>query len=249
MKPKPIRLFLSARAMMWMAALSLALSGCATSYTDYDAFIHTPRPIVGGKPYVIEPPDVIRIVSPNAPELHASTVQLRPDGYITLYLLGDLFAAGKTPAQLAAELEEKVLKYYQDATVQVQVVGFNSKVYYMAGETDAGPKPYTGRDTILDAVLGSGIPRTAWPEKLIVLRPDEHGGVTRRMTVNFKQMIKRGELDYNAVLEEGDIIYMPTHPLATLGIAVQNLISPVGPVLSAASVPARAAAVGTVGAN
>jgi polysaccharide export outer membrane protein len=228
-------------------AFLLAAAGCAPHYTDYAAFIKKPRPIVGGKPYVIEPPDTIRIIAPNAPEINNAQVTLRPDGVVTIYLLGDVFAAGKTPTQLASEIEEKVLKYYVDATVQVEVVGFNSKFYYMAGETGAGPKPYTGKDTVLDAVLRAGIPRSAWPEKLVVLRPNEEEQLIRRMSVNFRDIIEKGDLSHNAVLEEGDIVFMPINPLAAVGVAVQNLLSPIQPIITTVEQPAKAtAAVGAI---
>lgn len=235
--------------LLALLALAAAQGGCAPHYTDYVAFIKKPRPIVGGKPYVIEPPDTIRLIAPNAPELHNTSVTLRPDGVITVYLLGDVFAAGKTPTQLASEIEEKILKYYQDVTVQIEVTGFNSKVYYMAGETAMGPKPYTGKDTVLDAVLRAGIPRSAWPEKLVVLRPNEEEQLIRRMSVDFTDMIEKGDLKYNAVLEEGDIVFMPINPLAAIGVAVQNLLSPVTPIVSVAQQPAKVTtAVATAGA-
>jgi polysaccharide export outer membrane protein len=229
----------------WLLAAAALLSvGCVPTYTDHEAFVRTPTPVVGGKPYVIEPPDSIRLIAPNAPELNNTRVTLRPDGYVTFYLVGEVFAAGKTPAQLSAEIEEKVMRYYQDATVQVEVVSYASKVYYIAGETRAGPKPYTGRDTVLDAVLGAGIPRSAWPQRLIVMRPDESGDMVHRMSVNVDDMIKRGDLHHNAVLEEGDILYMPQNPLAKIGSTVQNLLMPVDPLIEAGRVPASAATFG-----
>lgn len=223
-------------------AMLTALGACSTpKYTDYEAFMKKPRPPAGGKPYVIEPPDTVSIIAPTAPEIHGSTLTLRPDGYVTMYLLGDLFAAGKTPTQLASEIEEKVMEFYDDVKVQVEVVGFNSKVYYMAGESGSpGPKRYTGKDTVLDAVLGSGIPRTAWPEKAVVLRPNEEGELVKRMSVNLREMYEKGHLRYNALLEEGDIVYIPINPLAAVGVMVQNLLSPVDPVIRVASTPARA---------
>jgi polysaccharide export outer membrane protein len=236
------------------AALCLAgwLAGCVPAYADYDAFMKKPRPVVGGKAYVIEPPDAINIIAPGAPEIDTSgggaggggtngnngAKALRPDGMITLYLLGDVFAAGKTPSQLAAEIQEKILHYYEDVTVQIEVVGFNSKFYYMAGETAIGPRPYTGHDTVLRAVLQSGIPRTSWPSHCVVLRPNEEGELIRRMRIDLKDMYEKGDLKYNALLEEGDIIFLPTNPVADVGIFIQNLLSPVQPAISAASTPA-----------
>lgn len=232
------RLTLSRAAFSALALMTLILStGCVPKYTDYEAFMRTPRPIVGGKPYVIEPPDSIEIIAPEAIEIDGEGQGLRPDGYITLHLLGDLFAAGKTPVQLAAEIEEKILRYYQDVTVQVRVTSFNSKRYYMAGETSQGPRQYTGTDTVLDAVLAGGIPRSAWPEKVVVLRPNENADLIRRMSVNMKEMTEKGHLRYNAVLEEGDIVFVPINPLAAVGVFVQNLLSPVDPAIRAVASP------------
>ncbi len=222
-----------------LVALMAAMGGCVPHYTDVEAFVREPKPIVGAKPYVIEPPDGLRIVAPNAPELNNVQVQLRPDGYITLYLLGDVFAAGKTPTQLASEIEEQVLRYYQDATIQVSVTGFRSKVYYIAGETRTGPRPYTGKNTVIDAILGAGVPRTAWPSKLVILRPDEQGGATQRMSIDFKKMVTTGDVSRNVVLEEGDILYLPTHPLAAIGGAVQNLLMPIDPIFHVGRTPAE----------
>jgi polysaccharide export outer membrane protein len=224
-----------------LAMLTLALGGCSVPhYTDYDTFMKTPRPIVGGKPYVIEPPDGLRIVAPNAPEIHNATAQVRPDGFISLFLLGDVFAAGKTPTQLGAEIEEAVLKYYQDVTVQVQIVGFNSKEFYLAGELGGGVQRYTGRDTVLNSIIGR-IGRSSWPEKMVVIRPNEQGELIRRMSVNAKEMIEKGDLKYNAVLEEGDIIFMPINPFAAFGVVIQNMIAPIDPALAAVGAPGRIA--------
>lgn len=223
-----------------LALLTLSFStGCVPKYTDYDAFMRVPKPIVGGKPYVIEPPDSILIIAPEAIEIDNENQGLRPDGYITLHLLGDVFAAGKTPVQLAAEIEERILRYYQDVTVQVRVTSFNSKRYYMAGETSQGPRPYTGTDTVLDAVLSAGLPRSSWPEKVVVLRPNENADLIRRMSVNMKEMTEKGYLRYNAVLEEGDIVFVPINPLAAVGVFVQNLLSPVDPAIRAVASPGR----------
>lgn len=219
-----------------IAAFSVV--GCGPpKYTDYSDFLPEPRPLVAGKPYVIEPPDSITIIAPSAPEIHNVTIRLRPDGFITLHLVGDIFAAGKTPTQLGAEIEEKILKYYQDVTVQVAIAQFNSKFFYFAGEMGAGPRSFTGRDTLLHAVLSAGIPPSAWPEKTVVLRPNERRELIRRMSVNLREMYETGDLRHNVVLEEGDIVWVPINPFAAVGRFVQNLLAPVSPALQLVSTP------------
>ena len=225
--------------MVVLVAMALSLVGCGPpKYTDYDDFIKTPRPIVAGKPYVLEPPDAVRVIAPSAPEINDQVLALRSDGFVTLHLVGDIFAAGKTPTQLGAEIEEKILKYYQDVTVQIQLVGANSKFYYMAGEIQ-GPRAYTGRDNVLHAVMSNGIPTSAWPEKALLLRPNERSELIRRMSIDMREMVETGDLKYNAVLEEGDIIWMPTNPFAWFGRIVQNLIAPIQPAIQAYTTPYR----------
>ncbi|MCC5828846.1 MAG: polysaccharide biosynthesis/export family protein [Phycisphaeraceae bacterium] len=234
-------------AMVMALAMVVALAGCRVPPpgVDFDVFLDPDRPraIVAGKPYVIEPPDSIRVLAPEASEdLHNVTATIRPDGYITLPLIGEMMAAGKTPSQLAAEIEEAALRYYDRITVQVEMTSFVSKRYYMAGETSAGPKQYTGRDTVLDAALSAGIPRSAWPERAVLIRPSEQPDLIARMTVNLRDLYELGDHRYNVVLEEGDILFIPTNRVAQVGIFVQNLISPVDPVIRAISTPARASA-------
>lgn len=221
-----------------LALLLAGLGGCVDKYTDYDAFMKRPRPTVGGKAYVIEPPDVVRVTCPQVEEIDGRTFTLRPDGYITLALIGEVFAAGSTPRQLSQKIQVEVNKVYQNKQVQVEVVGFNSKFYYLAGETTAGRYPYTGKDTVIDVVLGR-IPRTAWPEHALVIRPNEDGELIRRMSLDLRDLYEKGDLKYNALLEEGDIVFIPINPFAAVGVFFQNLLSPVSPVLNAASTPAR----------
>lgn len=215
------------------------LGSCAPHYIDRDAFIVTPRQTHAQKPYVIEPPDVVTIVAPNVPEIDGISQRLRPDGQITLHLLGDQVAAGKTPVTLAMEIEEKIAEFYEDVKIQIRVTGFNSKFYFMAGQTSAGPYPYTGKDTVFSAVMRAGLPTSSWPEKAAVFRPNEDPELVRRMSVDLKSMIETGNFQHNAVLEEGDIVFVPINPLAAVGVAIGNLLMPVQPAISVATTPAR----------
>jgi protein involved in polysaccharide export with SLBB domain len=225
-------------ACIMLLIVAFSVIGCGPpKYTDYKDFLKSPRPIVAGKPYVIEPPDSLVVIAPSAPEIHNVSLSVRSDGYVTLHLIGDIFAAGKTPTQLGAEIEEKILKYYQDVTVQVQLGRSNSKFYYMYGETSAGPKGFTGKDSVLHAVLSSGLPSTSWPSKAVLIRPNERSELVRRMSIDLKRMIETGDLKHNAVIEEGDILWVPINPFAMVGRVVQNLLSPVDPVLQAYTAP------------
>ncbi len=232
------RRFLGGMSSIWIL-LGVSAMGCVPHYKDYGHFVVTPRQTHSQKAYVIEPPDTILIVAPGATEIDGISQRLRPDGAITLHLLGDVIAAGKTPTDLAHEIQEKILDFYEDVQVQVQVTGFNSKFFYMAGETTTGPRSFTGRDTVFSAVMAAGLPRTSWPEKAALLRPNEEGELIHRMSVNLKAMIETGDFKHNAVLEEGDIVWIPINPLAAVGVVTQNLLAPIQPVLNATTTPGQ----------
>jgi len=217
----------------------VTLSGCVPNYTDHAAFIKRPKPLVGQGPYVLEPPDSVRIIAPNAPEIHNVLSTIRFDGFITLHLLGDVFAAGKTPSPLGAEIEEQILRYYEDVSVEVELARPASKRYYVAGTQSAGARPYNGRVTLLDVTISStGDPR-AWPEKIVVIRPNEDSELIRRATVNVKEMVEKGVLRNNFIIEEGHIVFIPLNPLAAVGQGIANLLQPITPAVQVLRSPAQ----------
>ena len=224
---------------LWLTCVLMLAGGCVPNYTDHESFIKRPKPLVGQGPYVLEPPDAVRIIAPNAPEIHDQIQTIRFDGFITLHLVGDIFAAGKTPAQLAAEIEERILRYYEDVSVEVALAAANSKKYYVAGSSGAGARPYNGRITLLDVTISSTGDPQAWPEKVVIIRPNEDEELIRRATVNVKDMVERGLLRDNFILEEGDIVFIPLNPLAAVGQAIRNLLMPVQPAVQIVTAPAQ----------
>lgn len=218
--------------------IALGGTGCAKTYTDYSAFVRHPQPIVVASEYRIAPPDKVSVQSRRVRELASVTRQVRPDGRIRLPLLGSVMAAGKTSEELSEELSAMARTYYEDAEVTAFVSGFNSKKIFIFGEvTSAGPKRFTGANTILDTLAQAQPTRLADPSKIRILRPDADGEVRRLMTIDFNDMVKRGDTTLDAVLEEGDIIYVPANPLAATGLALQQLLLPLQPAASVVQNP------------
>ena len=225
----------TARVPLTIAAFALIAalaSGCAT-YTDYSAFIAEPRPLVTSTEYRLAPPDVILITSKRVREINGHSEQIRPDGKITLPLLGSVFVTGHTVEEVSAYLEQLAQDYYDDSDVSVRVVAYNSKKIFVFGEvTLPGAYPYDGTNTVLGTLARAQPSRLADPQRIHVLRPARDGELVRRMTVDLDRMVKRGETELDAVLEEGDIIYVPANGLATMGLALQQLLLPVQPAAS-----------------
>ena len=230
---------------------------------EVKAFLQQPRRPVAGVEYRVYPPDVIRINSIHISEIRGIQQQVRPDGKINLPLLGEIFVAGKTPRQIEWAIEDIARKYYEKVDATVEVIGFNSQRFYVFGQVSRpGPISWTGHDTLLDALAKAQPTNLAWPERIMVIRgskPTEGGYVTsqpskgykitgihrapkgnepRKMTVNLLAMIRSGDMSNNILLMPNDVIYVPPNPFAAVGLALQNILFPVRPVLEAVRVPA-----------
>jgi hypothetical protein len=76
--------------------------------------------------------------------------------------------------------------------------------------------------------------RLSWPERIYVIKPSPDPNQRHVTVVNLKDIIQRGDTTPNILLEQDDIVYVPLNPLAAVGVAVQNLLFPVQPVIQAA---------------
>ncbi len=224
--------------LVFLAVLLLTAGGCAKKYTDYSSFVRNPQPLVTATEYRMAPPDSVLIMSKRVREINGQQQQIRPDGMIVLPLLGTTFAAGKTCEELARDLQEAATSYYEDADVTVRVTGFNSKKIFVFGEVStSGPYPYTGTNTILGTLARAQPNRLADVSRVQIMRPNKDGELIRRMTINLDDMVKRGDTGLDAVLEEGDIIYVPPTAMASIGLAFQQLLLPLQPAASTVNSP------------
>jgi polysaccharide export outer membrane protein len=165
-----------------------------------------PAPVVPDS-YVIGESDVVTVNVYKEPTLSGGLL-VRPDGMISLPLLGDIKAAGKTPLQLANEITAKLKKYIQDPNVTVTVQGINSKKVYMMGEIGRmGPLEMTPGMTLLQAIAtAGGLSPFANTKKIYILRTVD--GKQQKIFVQYKQAL-RGDLSLNLPLNPGDTIVVP----------------------------------------
>ena len=218
---------------------ALTAGGCMKTYTDYSTFIAEPRPVVTATDYRMSPPDTVQIYSKRVREIHLHTEAISPDGKLTLPLLGRVFVAGKTTEEVTAELELLAQEFYEDADVSVRVTRYSSKKIFVFGEVSRpGPYAYNGANTVLDTLSKAQPTRIADPSKIMVLRPNADGEMIRKMTVDLDKMVKGGDTLLNAVLEEGDIIYIPPTTLAAVGLGFQQLLLPFQPIANTIAGPA-----------
>lgn len=169
----------------------------------------TPAPPLGtsNDTYVIGSNDVLNVTVWKEPTLSGSLL-VRPDGMISIPLIGDVQAAGLTSLRLADQISAKLKKYVQDPNVSVVVAQIHSKVVYMIGEVGhTGPVEMTPNMTLLEAISSAGgLTEFANKKKIYLLRDQE--GKRQRIPVHYKQALA-GDLSFDLPLKPGDTIVVP----------------------------------------
>lgn len=156
--------------------------------------------------YIIGAEDSLQVTVWKEPTL-SGTVPVRPDGRISLVLVGDLPAAGRTPMQLADDITARLKKYIQDPNVSVVVMSVNSQKIFLVGEVGhVGPVMMTAGMTALQAVAaGGGLTPYANAKKIYILRNE--AGKQEKIPFNYKQALK-GDTQ-GPELKSGDTIVVP----------------------------------------
>jgi polysaccharide biosynthesis/export protein len=156
--------------------------------------------------YIIGPDDSLQVTVWKEPTL-SGTIPVRPDGMISLVLVGDLPAAGLTPMALGANIAQRLKKYIQDPVVTVVVLGVNSQRIFLVGEVNhVGPLMLTPGMTALQAIVsGGGLTQFASSKRIYILRTV--AGKQEKMPFNYKQALK-GE-NQGVSLLPGDTIVVP----------------------------------------
>ncbi len=158
--------------------------------------------------YVIGAGDVLQVFVWKEPDL-TRDVTVRLDGRITLPLLGDVVAAGRTPSDLSAELGRQLARFVDAPMVTLGVAQATSARVYVLGQVaQPGTFPLTGRTTVLQALaLAGGLREFVKPERILVIR--EEPGLRAPLVVNYKRLEGGSDITQNLVLKPGDTILVP----------------------------------------
>ena len=159
--------------------------------------------------YVIGPDDVLAVNVWKEPEI-SRTLPVRPDGNISLPLVGDLVASGRTPVELQKEIRKQLVTYLSDPEVAVVVQEAKSHKFNIVGEVEKpGSYVMSGPMTVLDAIaLAGGLRDFARETKIYVLRVNTDGS-RLRLPFNYKHVIKGSDLKADVQLEPRDTIVVP----------------------------------------
>jgi polysaccharide export outer membrane protein len=157
--------------------------------------------------YIIGAEDSIQIAVWKEPTLSV-TLPVRPDGKVTLPLIGDIQAAGFTPMQLAADITTRLKQFVTDPVVDVSVLAVNSKRVFLIGEVaHVGPLAITPGMTILQAIASAGgLTPYANRKHIYILRGDL--GKQQKILFDYNNAVKKGDMQ-GVSLVPNDTIVVP----------------------------------------
>jgi len=196
------------RTILLVSALAV-LAGCGARPPDYD---YGKEPNPRRSEFVIGVSDELLVTVWRKEEL-TTTASVRPDGTITMPLIGDVVAAGKTPSQLKQEIQRRIAEFIrldESTTISVAITGVNSYRFTVSGEVGQ-PGIHTSKVyvTVAEAIaLAGGFTRFAKRDDIVLMRRNQ-AGVIRRIPIVYS-LIANGEYpEMNLVILAGDSIFVP----------------------------------------
>lgn len=189
------------------AVLGLSLAGCASA---------PPPPVTSATAaasgeYVIGPGDTLQIFVWQHPEVSV-TIPVRPDGRISTPLVEDVPAVGKTPTELARDLEGRIGQYIRAPSVSVIVTNFvgtfANQVRVVGKATAPQAIPYRNGMTLLDVMIQvGGLAETAAGNRSKIIRRE--GDAQVEIPVKVGDLLNKGQIGANVAMQPGDVLIIP----------------------------------------
>jgi len=188
-----------------MLAIACMLAGCGVGPPPAPSF-----PVPESE-WQIGPGDSVNIFVWRNPEL-STTVPVRPDGKISIPLVEDIVAAGRTPAVLARDVEQRLAKYVRDPIVTVMPASFigpfDQQIRVVGEAVAPHALPYRADMTVLDALIQvGGLTKYAAGNRATLVRTINK--TQRAYSLRLDSLVNDGEITSNVPLAPGDILIIP----------------------------------------
>jgi polysaccharide export outer membrane protein len=161
--------------------------------------------------YIIGANDVLTITLFGQDPKYSGDVTVRPDGKITMILIDEIVASGRTPLQLKAELTKAYSKYFQEPVIIVNPRQINSRMVYISGQVfKPGAYPLNDSMDILQLIaLAGGLQEYADKENIVLIRKELlPNGSTKREFFNYKKVFQKGATITIPQLKPGDQVFV-----------------------------------------
>jgi polysaccharide export outer membrane protein len=167
--------------------------------------------------YIIGPEDVLEITVWKNADLSKS-VQVRPDGRISMPLIGDVSAVGRTTSQLTADIANRLKAFMENPVVSIVVNQVNSYLIYVLGEVKTpGRYPLKSKTTLLQAItLAGGFTPVAARNKIVVFRFGRDGEGLIKIKASYDDIVLRDGTNQNIELKPGDQIVIPSETMVVI---------------------------------
>ncbi len=193
---------------------ALALAACAAGGKELPSANYSSTAIAPSEEYTIGPLDEITIHVWRNPELSADKVRVRPDGRLTIPLVQDIPAVGKTATQLQEYIAGELSKYIEQPIVSVIVNtpegNFTQQVRIIGATGQPASLPFRANMTVLDAMIAvGGLNEFAAGNRAKLIRLDRETGTQAEYRLRLSDLIRKGDSSANVLLVPGDTIIIP----------------------------------------
>ena len=208
---KPLRVTTGLLAALLL--LAAALAGCASRpvSTPKDAASAQSQSAQAPLDYRVGPGDTLQVFVWRNPDFSV-TVPVRPDGKISTPLVEDLVAVGRTPTELAREMEQRLSKYIRSPVVTVIVTGFvgsaSQQIRVIGEAVQSQAIPYRSGMSVLDVMIAvGGLTEFASGNRATIIR--DLGTEKQQFRVRLEDLLKNGDISANVTMQPGDILIIP----------------------------------------
>jgi len=212
-KPSAGRRLRSLRGITLALVLPFAIAACEAPPNELRTAAPLSERADDALSYIIGPGDSLSIFVYRAPELSVD-VPVRPDGRISIPLVADIQASGRTPSMLSGEIEERLREFVREPNVTVVVrsfIGSSNQQIRIIGEA-AQPRSIPFREglTILDVLIQSGgLTRYAAGNRAQIVRREAGQEAPRVIRVRLADLLRNGDITQDVAMRPGDTVIIP----------------------------------------
>jgi len=206
--------FSDLKRLLALGFLAALLAACASTGRELPPASYGDGSVVPSEEYTIGPLDEITIHVWRNPELSADKVRVRPDGRLTIPLVQDIPAVGKTATQLQDYIAGELSKYIEQPIVSVIVNtpegNFTQQVRVIGATEKPASLPYRANMTALDAMIAvGGLNEFAAGNRAKLIRLDRARGTQVEYRLRLSDLVRKGDSSANVMLKPGDTIIIP----------------------------------------
>jgi polysaccharide biosynthesis/export protein len=195
-----------------------AMAGCSSTPAYPPAPIQAPPPVdvqprISGWNYLLGPGDSVNVFVWRNPEVSGS-FPIRPDGKMTMNLIEDLQASGKTPTQLARDIEKALSKYIQEPIATVIVAGgigpYNQQIRVLGEAAQPKAMGYAEGMSLVDVMITvGGLTDFADGNEAYISRIIKEDGERTQLGVRLEDLLRDGDSTANVEIRPGDVLVIP----------------------------------------